>query len=211
MKPTVKVPPQLSAKLIDLKNYGLSPEQCVAVLKRDYPTLAEQIVLIPGDSSSDVSPVSSLQSGSSDHSSISRAVADGFALHHARLEAARLEQERDEEIQARDAELFDRVASLEDAVMGTAGGLASHLVQHQLQAQGQLEALDPGASIKFMLAGLNAKQRAKLVENLTPELRQALEATERGDTPALPSTDDEDDSRTIEAPQKRRGFLGFGA
>ena len=129
----------------------------------------------------------------------------------AKRRALELESQAEELKQTRDAELFDRVASLEDAVMGTAGGLASHLVQHQLQAQGQLEALDPGASIKFMLAGMNAKQRAKLVENLTPELRQALEVTERGDTPALPSTDDQDASKTIEAPQKKRGLFGLGS
>jgi hypothetical protein len=211
MESTVKVPPQLAPKLMNLKKLGLSASQAAETLKDNYPSLTDQIILIPGDSSSAVSPASSLQSGALDHSGISRAVADGFALHHSRLEAARLEQERDEQIQARDAEFLDRVASLEDVVMGTAGGLASHLVQHQLQAQGKLEALDPGTSIKLMLTGLNAKQRDKIVENLAPELRQALEAAERGDTPALPSSTDEDDSQTIEVPQKKRGFLGFGA
>jgi hypothetical protein len=210
MEPTVKVPPQLAPKLMYLKKLGLSATQAAETLKDNYPSFADQIILIPGDSSSAVSPASSLQSGALDHSGISRAVADGFALHHARLEAARLEQERDDEIQARDAELNDRVTSLEDAVMGTAGGLASHLVQHQMQAQGQLEALDPGASIKFMLAGLNPKQRAKLVENLAPELRQALEAAERGDTPALPEIATEDESLTIDAAPKRRGLFGLG-
>ena len=205
-----RIQARIQARVLELKALGVPIDLVDKIVKAENSDHANEIELVPNADA----PGKGVSS-TADYELIRRATAHGYADGHELIEAKRraleLESQAEELKQTRDAELFDRVASLEDAVMGTAGGLASHLVQHQLQAQGQLEALDPGASIQFMLAGLNAKQRAKLVENLTPELRQALEAAERGDTPALPSTDDEDDSRTVEAPQKKRGFLGFGA
>ena len=210
MQSTVKVPPQLFAKLNDLKKFGLSPEQAVAILKRDYPALADQIVLIPGDAVR-MDDVSGQGVTGLDYDMIRRATAHGHVDGHELVEAKRREVEAKSEAnnleQSYRDQVEQRVFSLEQAVSGASTAIASHLVQHQLQMQGELEALNPGQSLKFLFDGRSERDRADVVSRLEPEMRQALEDAANGKTPALPETL-EDDSQTITVKQKPRGLFG---
>jgi hypothetical protein len=191
---------QIDAKLALYKRQGLPAATAQSLIQDEFGV---QIQLNPTEPQA-----SSVHPAGSDLHALTRAVVSGLEIYDLKREAARLESQTVELEQAEKAEFREELASIKQAVMGTAGGLASHLVQHQMQAQGQLEALDPGASLKFLLDGLDPKARADLVKRLAPEVREALEAAERGDTPALPQVTTQDEPKVIEV--KRRGLFGLG-
>lgn len=198
-----KIDDQIQAKLALYKRQGIAPAMAKGLIQDEFGV---QIQLNPSESQNMLFPAPAPV----DLQAIREAAAEGTQLFHARREALELERQAAELEAARDAEIRDQLSSQGQAIKSIVGGLASHLAQHQMQQQGQLETMNPGASMQFLFDGLDSKTRAEVLKNLEPELRQALESAERGDAPVIPQEALVTEPKTLEVAPKKRGFLGLG-
>ena len=216
MKPTVKVPPQLSAKLIDLKNYGLSPEQCVSVLKRDYPALAEQIVLIPGDAVR-MDDVSDQGATGLDYDMIRRATAHGHIDGHELIEAKRRALELESQAVEFEQEFKRQTTADLEQLKNVTGALIetqfnTFQQQHEVNL-GERAQLDPLTGARLLYERLQASGEivGDLSAALPADFRVLLEAKPESKRAELPAP--ADSGKTIDVAQvapKRRGLFGLG-
>ena len=176
-------------------------------LKASQPALAAQIIVTPRSESGIVTMLGGPKvhaAGQLDPHALTHAVVAGMEIYDARREAIKLESQAAELQAARDTQIDERFDNLERLSRGLVGSHISHLSQHAALDAGEIDGLDPAASLRPFLDVLPKDQAEAALAGLPASFREMLESK-----PALPAAKPVSDDRTLEAEVKpKRGWFG---
>jgi hypothetical protein len=187
---------QIDAKLALYKSQNLPAATAKSLIQGEFGV---QVQLDPTEPQA--SPV---RPAGSDLHALTHAVVAGMEIYDARREAIKLESQAAELQAARDTQIDERFDNLERLSRGLVGSHISHLSQHAALDAGEIDSLDPAASLRPFLDVLPKDQAEAALAGLPASFREMLESK-----PALPAAKPVSDDRTLEAEVKpKRGWFG---
>lgn len=168
-------------------------------LRASQPAIAAQIIVTPRPESGMVTVLGGPKNGAAHvdlHTleEIAHKVLDARETRDAALE---LQRKASELQAARDNQIDSRFDTYEALLRGLAGSHISHLSQHAALEAGEIDRLDPAASLRPFLEVMPKDQYDAAIAGLPASFRESLESK-----PALPAQKRVSDDRTIEAEVK---------
>ncbi len=197
-------------KLQALTDKGMTTPEAVKALIAADPALASEIEVeeVKGERKTIVFDAPKYAPGSSaDAGTLSKALYDALELHHSKRKTQEIEEARDAELDNRLASLEKRTDVQEAVLRGSLSGLVSHLEQHNAVQSGERAQLEIGESLRVIIDNLGPDFKGDLAKSLPAPLAKALE-TARAQA-ALPAT--KTDEKTVDVvPTKpaRKGLFG---